>query len=269
MRLTKEQLRKIVDDHQHWINRDVENWRHMRADLSDLDLSKTVFHGFDLRGARFCRTDLSGADLAGVNLRSAILEGANLSDANLSWTNMGYTCLSNTNLYHAYLYKANLSNAILDGANLEKADLFCANLHGADLYCANLKDTNLGNANINRADLSTAKNIPFIPLVCPETGSFIGYKKANRYIVELEILSDAKRSSATTRKCRCNKARVLSIQFSNGTKADITSIRSDYDHNFVYKVGEIVEVKNFNKNRWNECAPGIHFFINRQEAVEY
>lgn len=23
------------------------------------------------------------------------------------------------------------------------------------------------------------------------------------------------------------------------------------------------------KDRWNECSEGIHFFINRQEAVEY
>ena len=25
----------------------------------------------------------------------------------------------------------------------------------------------------------------------------------------------------------------------------------------------------FDTNRWNECAPGIHFFITRQEAVNY
>ena len=30
-----------------------------------------------------------------------------------------------------------------------------------------------------------------------------------------------------------------------------------------------VEVDNFCENRWNECAPGIHFFINRQEAINY
>lgn len=36
-----------------------------------------------------------------------------------------------------------------------------------------------------------------------------------------------------------------------------------------YRIGEIVEELNFNEDRWNECSEGIHFFINRQEAVEY
>lgn len=46
-------------------------------------------------------------------------------------------------------------------------------------------------------------------------------------------------------------------------------IASDYDSSFIYKVGTIVSVGNFDMNRWNECAPGIHFFITRDEAVKY
>lgn len=88
-------------------------------------------------------------------------------------------------------------------------------------------------------------------------------------IVELEILSDAKRLSATGRKCRCDKAKVLSIQNIDGTKSDLTSVASDKDKNFVYKVGETVVVDDFDDDRWNECSTGIHFFINRQEAVDY
>jgi hypothetical protein len=38
---------------------------------------------------------------------------------------------------------------------------------------------------------------------------------------------------------------------------------------FAYKVGDMVSVDDFDTNRWNECAPGIHFFITRQEAVDY
>lgn len=32
---------------------------------------------------------------------------------------------------------------------------------------------------------------------------------------------------------------------------------------------EVVKVDDFDKDRWNECAPGIHCFITRQEAVNY
>ena len=124
-------------------------------------------------------------------------------------------------------------------------------------------------AYLRRAYLSGAENIPFVPYSCPDTGSFIGYKKANGYIVELEILSDARRCSATGRKCRCDKAKVLSIQNMDGSIADITEVASNYDSSFMYRVEEIVEELNFNEDRWNECSEGIHFFINRQEAVEY
>ena len=33
--------------------------------------------------------------------------------------------------------------------------------------------------------------------------------------------------------------------------------------------GEIVEVGDFNEDRFVECGAGIHFFINRQDAVNY
>lgn len=136
----------------------------------------------------------------------------------------------------------------------ERADLYGADLCGADLYWA--------------------KNIPYIPMACPDTGSFIGWKKAtcngmDDVIVKLEILEDAKRSSATSRKCRCNKAKVLAIETIEGESLDHLNARSIYYPTFIYKVGETVSVDNFDEDRWNECAPGIHFFINRQEAVEY
>ncbi len=164
----------------------------------------------------------------------------------------------------ADLYRANLSGANLSGANLSGANLSRANLSRANLLCANLLC-----ADLSRANLSRAKNIPFIPYVCPDFGSFIGFKKAQGLIVELEILSDAKRVSATGRKCRCDKAKVLSIQNIDGTPSVFTSVASDRDSKFIYKVGEIVTVDDFDENRWNECSTGIHFFINRQEAVNY
>ena len=85
----------------------------------------------------------------------------------------------------------------------------------------------------------------------------------------LEIPEDAKRLSGTERKCRCDKAKVLQIQNLDETQADTDTVHSDYDKDFVYKIGEIVNVSDFDDDRWNECSRGIHFFINRQEAVEY
>ena len=172
-------------------------------------------------------------------------------------------------LSEANLIYADLKFADLRGADLSKAYLSYANLLYADLTGADLNGANLFGANLNGANLRGAKNIPFIPYVCPDFGSFTGFKKANDYIVVLEIPEDAKRLSATGRKCRCDKARVLQIQNLDGSEADIKEVASNYDSLFIYRVGETVSVSNFNENRWVECSSGIHFFINRQEAVEY
>ena len=126
-----------------------------------------------------------------------------------------------------------------------------ADLRGADLRGANLRD---------------AKGCY---LSCPTEGSFIGWKKASGHIVKLRIPEDARRSSATGHKCRCDKAYVMEIQNMDGTKATEDTVRSDHDKNFVYTVGATVEVPDFDDNRWSECAPGIHFFIDRRAAVEY
>ena len=173
------------------------------------------------------------------------------------------------NLSGANLRGANLSGANLRGANLRGANLSGVDLYGANLRGANLREANLREANLCGADLYGAKNLN-LPMVCPEEGSFIGFKKCrNDFIVKLEILSDSLRCSATGRKCRCSKAKVISITNLDGTNANTNVVISKRDPNFIYKVGETVEVKNFDTNRWNECSTGIHFFMTRQEAADY
>ena len=166
----------------------------------------------------------------------------------------------------ANLHGANLSDADLSDADLCGADLRGADLRGANLRGANLSGANLRSANLSGADLRGAKGCY---LSCPTEGSFIGWKKASGHIVKLRIPEDARRSSATGHKCRCDKAYVMEIQNMDGTKATEDTVRSDYGQNFVYTVGATVEVPDFDDNRWGECAPGIHFFIDRREAVEY
>ena len=159
-----------------------------------------------------------------------------------------------------------LLRAMKYGADLYGADLYGANLCGADLCGANLYGVNLCGADLYGADLYGAKGCY---LRCPSTGSFIGWKKADGYIVKLIIPENALRSSSTGDKCRCNKAYVEEIQNIDGTVANIKTVHSSRDHSFVYTTGVTVEVPDFDENRWNECAPGIHFFVDRRAAVEY
>ena len=228
--ISKYKLNSILNKHEMWLLNDPKG---ERADL----------RGADLRGA-----NLSGANLSGAILYKADLRGADLSGATL--------------------YKADLREADLRGANLYKADLEGAELIEANLSGAYLSEADFYGANLYEADLRGAK-LDW-PLACQEKGSFIGYKKCrNNLIVELEIPEDAYRCSATSKKCRCSKAKVLSITNLDGSESTSDVAVSKYDSSFVYHIGETVEVTDFDQNRWNECSTGIHFFMNREDAVKY
>ena len=209
-------------------------------------------HGYDC---------LHDADLRHADLRGANLHGANLYDADLSG---------------ADLRGADLSDAYLCGADLRHADLRGANLHGADLSDADLRYADLSDADLrdaNHVQLSIAKTS-----ILPDEGDIIGWKKAwtdgtmlpKSVIVKLLIPADAQRSNATGRKCRASTARVLDLQDKQGNSLPSdTTAYSGHDTDFTYKKGETIHVEDFDTNRWKECAPGIHFFITRIEAVEY
>ena len=284
-KIDEAKLNKILSNHKLWLT-DKPNG--IRADLKGVNLKGVNLSDADLKyanlyGANLYDADLYGADLYGANLgcadlrdadlRSADLKGAYLKGANLSGADLRSADLRSANLWDADLRCANLSGANLGCADLRDADLRDVNLRDVNLGCvdlsgADLKGADLSGANLWDADLSCVKNI-FFPMACPEKGSFIAFKKAGCYIIELFIPSNAKRCSATSRKCRCSKAKVISITTLSGDKTNITEVHSNYDPNFIYKLGEYVEVKNFDDNRWNECSTGIHFFITRQEAVNY
>ena len=215
------------------------------------------------------KADLTGANLTGADLSKADLSKANLSEAHLSGADLFGANLSKANLSGADLSKANLSGAHLFGANLSWADLSGAHLFGANLSKANLSWANLSKA-LNIDTLSWDSNTAFYPLQCPETGTYTAYKKANNLIVELEIPYDALRSSATSRKCRASKAKVISITDLAGRPAG-DRVLSDYAYSpkIEYIVGQTIEIPNFDTNRWHECAPGIHHYITREEAVKH
>ena len=287
-------LKDILDLHELFLTTggkegeraDLEGANLEDVNLEDACLQDAYLIGVSLKYANLTDANLIGANLASANLEDADLIGACLEGASLRYANLKCACL-----YNACLKDANLEGANLEGANLEGAYLKCAYLVGANLKCAYLvgaclKDANLEGANLEGVNLKGAylfranlvgvnlesviynHTTLFYALQCPEKGNFIAYKKAGKCIVELEILENSKRSSATTRKCRCDKARVISIE-NIETRENITEVSSNRDKDFIYKVGEVVSVDDFNEDRWVECTTGIHFFMTKHEAESY
>ena len=251
--ISQEEFNEILKKHEMWL-KDEKGGE--RADLSGVNLRDA-----DFRNINLTYTDLSGADLSNANLWNADLTNTDLSNTNLTSAD-----LSDANLWSANLWSANLSNADLWSANLSNADLRNANLINTDLRGANLWNADLSGADLK--NIKTSMSTIGYCLACPEEGSFTGYKKADGCIIKLLILEDSKRSSATTAKCRCDKAKVLEIKDIN-TGESMEKARSNYNPNFIYEVGKIVTVEDFDDDRWNECSTGIHFFMNKENALNY
>ena len=193
-----------------------------------------------------------------INTPNGILEGDSIEAILKQY---GLDCLCCADLRCADLRCAELTDAYLRGADLRGADLRGADLRGADLRGAELSELTVAQTSI-----------------LPDEGDIIGWKKAyvddtmlpKPVIVKLLIPSDAQRSNATGRKCRASTARVLDLQDKQGNSLPPdTTAYSSYDPDFTYQKGKTVHVEDFDTNRWEECAPGIHFFITRIEAVEY
>ena len=228
--MTQEELDKIVEQHKHWLNEDCEGWEGMKADL----------RGADLIGA-----DLSGADLSGADLRGANLSGADLIGADLIGADLRDADLRGAALRDADLRNANLRHADLSGANLSGADLSGADLSGADLSGAALRD----------ADQFRLGKVLDEPL--------IGYKKTREGIViAAEIPAGAIVFCINGSKCRTNRAKITDM---DGHEV----LHSQYDNSFEYRLGQEIEIKDFNLMYNIECASGFHFFRTRKEAEEY
>ena len=238
--MTQEELDKIIEQHQHWLKKDCEGWEGMRADLRNKNLSRLCL----------VRANLVGACLEGACLEGACLEGARLEGA----------CLEGACLVRANLVRANLVGACLEGACLEGACLDDACLEGACLEGACLVRANLVGARLDDARLDDAEKIRLGKIL---TEPLTGYKKTKEgVVITAEIPIGAIVFCINGSKCRTNKAKITDME---GHKV----LHSQYDTSFEYRLGQEIEIKDFNLMYNVECASGFHFFKTRKEAEEY
>lgn len=191
----------------------------------------------------------------GKKLKTLLHPGSDLSYQNLIKVEFKDLDLRNINFNYSNLCKCIFINCDLSGSNFKNC-----NVTGVEFI-----NTKLNNVLYNEW---TAGLLPITA-----EGRIIGYKKAitlqgEEVVIKLEIPEDSFRCNATSRKCRCNKAKVIYIENIEENKR-FTSAVSSQDKNFIYTVNEMIEVKNYDKNRWNEYCPSIHFFLTKKEAKNY
>ena len=130
-----------------------------------------------------------------------------------------------------------------------------ANLRGADLSGANLRGANLRGADLSGADQFRLGKVLDEPLT--------GYKKTNEgVVITAEIPAGAIVFCINGSKCRTNKAKITDM---DGHEI----LHSQYDNSFEYRLGQEINIKDFNLMYNVECASGFHFFKTRKEAEEY
>ena len=248
------------------------------------------------KGGRMLRLnnyDLTGLDFSGHNLSHASMQDSIIDDVDFGNCVLDDADFTNSRLRRANFHDADCTDCNFENADCTECDFIRANLSNAHLentcfYLSTFKETKLTNAMAYGADfrecdfddcdltsIHTDEDTAGFYLTCPEKGEFTAFKKAELYgcgervIVELKVPASARRSSACSRKCRVSKAKVVSITSLDGKKKYTQNAYSMHSSSFVYKIGQTVEVNNFDKNRWNECSTGIHCFITRDEAVHY
>ena len=173
--------------------------------------------------------------------------------------------LSEADLRRAYLYGADLSKADLSEADLSGADLLGANLNGAYLRGADLSGANLNGAYLRGADLSGANlNGDYrFRLGQILTDPLTGYKKTKEgVVITAEIPAGAIVFCINGSKCRTNRAKITDMGVHE-------VLHSQYDNTFEYRLGQEINIKDFNLMYNVECASGFHFFRTRKEAEEY
>ena len=162
------------------------------------------------------------------------------------------------------------SNVTTDSLVLHCSDFSNSTFTDCNMYTNAVRNCEFGRAKFERTHIDIGSHVP-------DTGSFTGWKKCvarypdgavEYYIVKLTIPEDALRTNAGADKCRASKAIVEDVQDLTGNSVD-KIVQSIYDSTFTYEKGKTIEVDNFDENRFEECTFGIHFFLNRDNAVNF
>lgn len=285
---TAEEILIAMEQHKLWLRAQIEEGifndeDYFRGTFNDVNFSEIEGIHEQLRYFDFSRASFSNCCFKGIDLHETIFERA---------------CIFNCSFEDA-----NLMDAKFRDAHIRKTSFHSSFLFGADFRSVTFSDCDFTESRVSETTcwqnsdfncMEESSKYPHIPYVCPEEGSFIAWKKCVirpehwewnhkpsfddwcRCIVKLMIPEHAKRSSGTGRKCRASEAVVLQIQKLNGEILEDEHVKYDglvssiFDLDFLYRVGKTVKPRQgFVNDRWTECAPGIHFFVSRGEAVNH
>ena len=249
--------------------------RHLEnRNCDNLDFANKILHNVLFENCSFKKTKFDHGTMHNVTFEKCDLTNSSLTLTTLVRVRFD-GCVAQCSVFNF-----NYCN----GVSLENSEFQNSKFCSAQVHYFSFNNVNFNNADflnvkfssvheLIKTDLSKAKNLN-LPLKCPEEGSFIGWKKCfeerhGSVIAKLLIPEDAARISGFTNKCRASKSKVLEFQDEAGMTLDINKARSSFDETTVYIKGKIIHADDFDTCPFNTCTHGIHFFMHRQEAIDY
>lgn len=235
--------------------RTIENEKELKGLLD----SRTEGEQLDLQETIFKELDLSKWDMQNLNLRRASFYNCNLQSTNFTDSMMDHVAF-----YDCEIKKAILKNCKLRGASFRGNDMEGIDLSGANIYAAVLEDAT------NQDKVIYNEETRWYEMSCPTEGPFIAWKCCTELrVVMMLVPADAKRCMATMETGRVSKVKVLSIKSIDESKS-FDWAQSTVDPDFYYETGKWLEPANgFQEDRWKDSSEGIHFFLDRQQCVDY
>lgn len=249
--------------------------------LSGLLLEEVIF-----QGVRFTNGILSNVRFNHCQFKDTSFNDCKLISCMFNRCNTEGMSFFVCQIFNNAFVKTILKNSVWSKTNIYHSTFKDNNYTSAQFEkTSNFYDTSLDDDAFN---IEQAMIEPNIVQACPSHGSFIGWKKGLIYatrsdditkipspaiaLIQLEIPEDAERVGGYLNgKCRCSKAKVLSIRaIHDGKLIDNGIAFSMYGNNKTrYKVGEMVYPDSFDSNPYAVCSHGIHFFVSKENALRY
>lgn len=296
-------LRKVIENHSHWLHQDCEGWENMRADLSG-----HVLANLNLKHINLAYANLDNIYLNNVDLTECILNNVNLNNAEIRNCYFKNTILTQAKLQNAILTNNDFINSLLDECNLSEINIIdsriiCCNLSSVDLVESILIDDTFERCNFDLANLKNS----YIKLSNLYNNNFYGSFLKDAEIKnsrlngsnlietrfdEVQInLKEYRKGKVLTEDIigykQCLNHVIVTLKIPRGAivfsvngqkcrtnKAEVIAIdganRAYSRYNRMsYYVGDKFNIYNFNCEYNQECSEGIHFFMTREEAEAF
>ena len=230
----------------------------IRADLEFASISYSSFSSSNLNGANLCGMSSIMTDWAYCLFHDAILTGSHFRKCNLISVNLSCAKLSEAEFDESAMDNAVFSNSDITKATFDKSSISTALF---DNVTGELIDFRKGK--VLREDIIGYKKCRFIHSTYDIYDRFGPGLLA---IVTLLIPKGATVFSINGNKCRTNRAKVIAINDIMG--APLPRAQSCYKY-MSYYVGDEFNMYDFDCAYNVECGRGIHFFMNKQDAIDY